>query len=348
MPYDERTIQALNDSAEITPMGIQLEVNAEIFSTIFNLLSTAKRSMDVALSDLETLRSLWQTTIQAMAKVELRQSFGLPMGSQLSMLDEASGIHDKYIRGCLFEETSDLPCTEEAAQNERVISPKDMDQFFANIVWPSIITGKTGGLSKPMAYIIAGQPGSGKTRMSSIIINKYQGDIIQSMSDNFRGFHPHFQDMIRQYGCYIPAFTTEQGQYYSDLAKRRAIKERYHLLQEGSFENIDRSLSLIERLKENGYQVTVILRACPKKESWTAIKQTFEQQHLKAPGLSRQITKEFHDKACLHFLSATEQLVQQHMADRLIIKSPKGLMYDSDDMPTENVMDLLRRRMKKQ
>ena len=30
MPYDERTIEELSESAEITPMGIQLEVNAEI------------------------------------------------------------------------------------------------------------------------------------------------------------------------------------------------------------------------------------------------------------------------------------------------------------------------------
>lgn len=36
MPYDERTIEELSESAEITPMGIQLEVNAEIFQTIHN------------------------------------------------------------------------------------------------------------------------------------------------------------------------------------------------------------------------------------------------------------------------------------------------------------------------
>ena len=34
MPYDERSINELYESAEITPMGIQLEVNAEIFTTI--------------------------------------------------------------------------------------------------------------------------------------------------------------------------------------------------------------------------------------------------------------------------------------------------------------------------
>ena len=32
--------------------------------------------------------------------------------------------------------------------------------------------------------------------------------------------------------------------------------------------------------------------------------------------------------------------------DRLIIKSPKGLLYDSDDMPTESVANILAKRMK--
>ena len=34
MPYDERTLEELTESEEITPMGIQLEVNAEIFCCV--------------------------------------------------------------------------------------------------------------------------------------------------------------------------------------------------------------------------------------------------------------------------------------------------------------------------
>ena len=47
------------------------------------------------------------------------------------------------------------------------------------------------------------------------------------------------------------------------------------------------------------------------------------------------------------FLSATNDLIKQNLMDRLIIKSPKGLLYDSDDMPTEKVSELLARRMVK-
>ena len=105
--------------------------------------------------------------------------------------------------------------------------------------------------------------------------------------------------------------------------------------------------SVFFRILERGYTICVLLRACPKKESWKAIHQLFLQQRLKAPGLSRLITKEQHDKACLSFLSATNDLIAQNLMDRLIIKSPKGLLYDSDDMPTERVSELLAKRMTK-
>ena len=52
-------------------------------------------------------------------------------------------------------------------------------------------------------------------------------------------------------------------------------------------------------------------------------------------------------KACLSFLSATNDLINQNLMDRLIIKSPKGLLYDSDDMPTERVSDVLSKRIGK-
>lgn len=54
MPYDERSINELYESAEITPMGIQLEVNAEIFTTIYNLLSNMRSEEGIQQEDEKT------------------------------------------------------------------------------------------------------------------------------------------------------------------------------------------------------------------------------------------------------------------------------------------------------
>ena len=60
MPYDERTLCELSESAEITPIGIQLEVNAEIFNTLHNLLCTMREDKDISPSDEARLYKLWR------------------------------------------------------------------------------------------------------------------------------------------------------------------------------------------------------------------------------------------------------------------------------------------------
>lgn len=346
MPYGERTVRELMESAEITPMGIQLEVNAEIFTVIRNLLAGMRDASDISADDDATLYNLWRRTVREMAKVELRAGYGIPMEEQIAMLRQAFDIESKYISDQVFHPITGIKLTKKLIEKESAFDEDEMRLLFEEKVWPSIAVNKSGDLPNPAAYIVAGQPGSGKTRMSSVVIEEYNADIIQSMGDNFRGFHPRYQKLLKKYGQYCAYFTLPQAKFLSDLTLHRAAEGRYNIIQEGALENVKHTMEMIEFLKRKGYTVVIMLRACPRKKSWKAIHQLFLQQRLKAPGLSRLITKEYHDAACLSFLSATNDLIKQNLMDRLIIKSPKGLLYDSDDMPTESVADILAKRMK--
>lgn len=346
MPYGERTVRELMESAEITPMGIQLEVNAEIFTVIRNLLAGMRDASDISADDDATLYNLWRGTVREMAKVELRAGYGIPMEEQIAMLRQAFDIESKYISDQVFHPITGIKLTKKLIEKESAFDEDEMRLLFEEKVWPSIAVNKSGDLPNPAAYIVAGQPGSGKTRMSSVVIEEYNADIIQSMGDNFRGFHPRYQKLLKKYGQYCAYFTLPQAKFLSELTLHRAAEGRYNIIQEGALENVKHTMEMIEFLKRKGYTVVIMLRACPRKKSWKAIHQLFLQQRLKAPGLSRLITKEYHDAACLSFLSATNDLIKQNLMDRLIIKSPKGLLYDSDDMPTESVADILAKRMK--
>lgn len=346
MPYGERTVRELMESAEITPMGIQLEVNAEIFTVIRNLLAGMRDASDISADDDATLYNLWRRTVREMAKVELRAGYGIPMEEQIAMLRQAFDIESKYISDQVFHPITGIKLTKKLIEKESAFDEDEMRLLFEEKVWPSIAVNKSSDLPNPAAYIVAGQPGSGKTRMSSVVIEEYNADIIQSMGDNFRGFHPRYQKLLKKYGQYCAYFTLPQAKFLSELTLHRAAEGRYNIIQEGALENVKHTMEMIEFLKRKGYTVVIMLRACPRKKSWKAIHQLFLQQRLKAPGLSRLITKEYHDAACLSFLSATNDLIKQNLMDRLIIKSPKGLLYDSDDMPTESVADILAKRMK--
>ena len=346
MPYDERTTKELMDSADITPMGIQLEVNAEIFTTIHNLLAGLRAGKGLLPEDDAALYNLWRKTVREMSRVELRSGYGIPMKEQISMLRQAFAIESKYTPDQVFRPVQGIKLTKKLIEKESAFDEDEMRLLFERTIWPSIAQGKTGDLDQPIAYIVAGQPGSGKTIMSSVLIEAHNGDIVQSMGDNFRGFHPRYKELMKKYGQYCAYFSLPQAKFLSDLTMHRAAEGRYRIIQEGALENVEYTMDMIEFLKRKGYYVVLMLRACSRKKSWKAIHQLFLQQRLKAPGLSRIITREYHDAACLSFLSATNQLVKQNLMDRLIIKSPKGLLYDSDDMPTESAAEILSKRMK--
>lgn len=99
-----------------------------------------------------------------------------------------------------------------------------MDVPFEKTIWPGLTYGKTGNHEHPMAYIVVGQPGSGKTRMSASWIEEHDGNIIQSMSDNFRGYHPHAEQLTERYSTQCTFFTLEQGCFLSDLAIKKLSK----------------------------------------------------------------------------------------------------------------------------
>lgn len=83
-----------------------------------------------------------------------------------------------------------------------------------------------------------------------MVIEDYDGDIIQSMSDNFRGFHPRYKQLLKKYGQYAACFSMAQGQYLSDLTMKKAGEEGYNILQEGSLENVAHTMNYISYLKE--------------------------------------------------------------------------------------------------
>lgn len=124
MPYDERSINELYESAEITPMGIQLEVNAEIFTTIYNLLSNMRSEEGIQQEDEKRLLHLWRKTVRAMSKVELRKGHGISMEKQIEMLKEAYAIETKYTADQLFSSVSSSKLTKKRWKKSDVFPPK--------------------------------------------------------------------------------------------------------------------------------------------------------------------------------------------------------------------------------
>lgn len=346
MPYSSKTKSALEKAADSVPIGIQLEVNAEIFITVRNMLTALTETSAAYDADIRRLNALLLQTHQAQAEIEERRGYGIDWPEQITMLEEALAIKDRYLPQISFQEMMKPEDDFEEPLPEETFRKDEADFVFRTRVWPLVAKHKPAQEQRPLAFLIGGQPGSGKTRMAATILMR-RHDLIHGDADSLLGFHPHYMELQERYGLYSIYITRPFADYMSDCVFRQAVAERRNLLTESNLTDMKETLALISQLHEEGYRIIVILRACPRLESWTNLQQLYQQQLIKAPALARIITPEYHDEACDAYVETALAVRNQHLFDRLIIRSDRGLLYDSDDLPTENVAEILRKRLRR-
>ncbi|KGF12195.1 hypothetical protein HMPREF1633_02010 [Tissierellia bacterium S5-A11] len=347
MPYSQKTLQQLEKAADQVPPGIQLEVNAEIFVTVRNMLVADPQSGSRKQRHMERLGELIRRTVAAIAEIEERRGYGISVEEQVAMLEEALAIMDVYLPEIFFEEIAKPDIDFVPPAPESTYDRAQADFVFATRVWPIIAGNKPKNVERPIAYLIGGQPGSGKSRMASTVIDNREHQLIHGDPDTLFGFHPHYQELQEKYGLYSIYITQHFADYMAEKAFQQAVAERRYLLIESNCTDPEEILAKLKLLQDSGYYVIVKFRATPRLESWQSLQQLYQQQLIKAPALARMMSPEYHDWACDKFVETALAVHHEHRYDRLVVKSEKGLLYDSDDSPTESVAELLRERLRR-
>ncbi|EIY0496109.1 zeta toxin family protein [Listeria monocytogenes] len=61
-----------------------------------------------------------------------------------------------------------------------------------------LVQGKKA-VESPTAFLLGGQPGSGKTSLRSAIYEETQGNVIVIDNDTFKQQHPNFDELVKLY-----------------------------------------------------------------------------------------------------------------------------------------------------
>ena len=84
------------------------------------------------------------------------------------------------------------------------------------------------GQNHPKAILLAGQPGAGKTMLSSLMLPSLDKDAVLVNGDDYRRYHPDYRTLYEQYGSDAVAMTSP----FSNAVTERLI-ERFSDLQIG-------------------------------------------------------------------------------------------------------------------
>ena len=88
--------------------------------------------------------------------------------------------------------------------------------------------------SNPSAVLLAGQPGAGKTVPSSMLSKALHDDVFFINADEYRRFHPHYQELHRLYGSDAVQMTSAFSGAVTEALIHALSEEKLHLIIEGT------------------------------------------------------------------------------------------------------------------
>lgn len=216
-------------------------------------------------------------------------------------------------------------------------------------VWP-LLSQKAEKSDSPIGMVLGGQPGAGKSNTIKALQKQLNKSFVFINADEFRSYHPCFDEIQQQYGKDAPLHTGEFAGNVASAMLHMAIRHRYNIIIEGTFRNPDTPINTLKLFKENGYQTEAHVVTTPKEISWQA---TIDRARLAeiSGAVPRYVNKDIHDNIVKSLPKNADKVFASKLADRFVVHSREKVLFDSAKnigTPGKSIENELNRLSKKQ
>lgn len=117
----------------------------------------------------------------------------------------------------------------------------------------------------PRAVLLAGQPGAGKTRLSSLAVSLMGGDAAFINADDYRRYHPGYRALYAEYGSDYVTLTGAFSGVVTERLIQRLSDHHLNLVVEGTGRTVEVPKHTAELLTRKGYAVELgVIAARPE------------------------------------------------------------------------------------
>jgi|GEM_PF-1131684 len=175
-------------------------------------------------------------------------------------------------------------------------------------------------VNHPVAVILGGQPGAGKSVLVKKAMNQLalQGGSVQIDGDALRDYHPAYRRLMKEDDKIAAFYTDRDTGMWIEKAIAYAKEKRVNLVIEGTMRSPDVVAATMRSLREADYQIDARALAVPWCLSEQGIIQRYENQKVDR-GRGRMTTPEAHKAAYDGMLDSLERIEREKLADRLTI-----------------------------
>ena len=196
----------------------------------------------------------------------------------------------------------------------------------------------------PQAYLIAGQPGAGKTTMADLFTGAHAGNIIFISGDAYRPFHPHIDELRAHFGDDAVLHTQEFAGRMTEALIDELSARGYHLIIEGTLRTQEAPLRTRELLVARGYRVSLNLLAVPPLLSYLGTLRRYAR--MQEFGMHpRRTPRDHHDRVVQGIAANLDALHQLHRFDAVRLYDRTGICLYEASLQGRSPADVLRHEM---
>lgn len=185
------------------------------------------------------------------------------------------------------------------------------------------------GQNHPKAILLAGQPGAGKTMLSSLMLPSLDKDAVLVNGDDYRRNHPDYRTLYEQYGSDAVAMTSPISNAVTERLIERFSDLRYHMVVEGTGRTVDVPKRTDALLTVKGYCVEMAVIATRPILSLISTVQRFYQMNERGT-IPRATAVEAHDRVVSVLPANLDVLHELPSISRIMIWTREAnLIYDS-------------------
>lgn len=184
---------------------------------------------------------------------------------------------------------------------------------------------------QPTAYLLSGQPGAGKTVLSSYIAGLYNGNVVLLNGDEYRRYHPNYRELYEAYGVDSVKMTSPFSSTVTEKCIDELSDKRYNLIIEGTGRTYDVPKKTAKQLAPKGYSVEIaVIAVRPEVSLLSTLKRFFA---MATDGTTPRATAiEAHDIVVKKLPGNLNKLLETPTISRIrILDRDASLVYDSSE-----------------
>ncbi|HEL2429962.1 TPA: zeta toxin family protein [Streptococcus suis] len=208
-----------------------------------------------------------------------------------------------------------------------------------------LIQGKKA-VESPTAFLLGGQPGSGKTSLRSAIFEETQGNVIVIDNDTFKQQHPNFDELVKLYEKDVVKHVTPYSNRMTEAIISRLSDQGYNLVIEGTGRTTDVPIQTATMLQSKGYETKIYVMAVPKIESYLGTIERYETMYADDPMTARATPKQAHDIVVKNLPTNLETLHKTGLFSDIRLYNREGVkLYSSLETPSISPKETLEREL---